>query len=224
MSKKVGVVAVLLVLALGGCTKQGTVTDTFYMLGRSVLEGWFYHWGWDGDDAHAVVRDSFNLYHRYNFGPDEGMVDTVQSIVNRVPASPKPGIFFKLCFVDFTGGTQADAEANLARNKAIVDSVYAIVVTDHGYPLILGNALPTTEAETDTFLFWNHTQYNQYLETLHTQHPNQVFVFDMYSVLTDSTTHAIRSDYATAADDAHPNDAGYTALDTPFSNFLKANF
>ncbi len=224
MLKKVGVVAVLCVLALGGCTQKQSAIGTFYMLGRSVLEGWFVHWGWDWDDTHPVVRDSFTIYHRYNAGPDEGMVDTTRSIVGHIPSTPKPVIFFKLCFVDFTGGTQADADANLSRNKAIVDSVYKIVVTDRGYQLIIGNALPVPSGSIDQYIVWSQTQYNSYLSTLHTQHPNQVFVFDFYSVLA-GTNGAIKNEYTDGEpDDAHLNEAGYNAIDTPFFNFLETNF
>jgi hypothetical protein len=98
------------------------------------------------------------------------------------------------------------------------------VVVQYGYPLILGNALPRVAIYTDQHLISEHKQYNQYLQSLQSQHPGQVFVFDMYSVLTDSVTGALKSNYTDDPTDAHPNAAGYTALDTPFFNFLEANF
>ncbi len=202
-------------------------SGTIYMLGRSVTYNWFQHWGWDWDDSHPVVHGRFNLYHREIVGPDDGgqvTVDTVRQIINAIPASQTPVIFFKLCFVDFYGGSQDEANTNLERNKSVVDSVYSIVVNQYGYKLIIGNALPRLASETDSFLVWNHEQYNLYLESLHTQHSTEVLVFDLYSVLTNTTTGGIKSEYAAAADDAHPNDAAYVALDTPFFNFLEVNF
>ena len=46
----------------------------------------------------------------------------------------------------------------------------------------------------------------------------------MYSVLTNASG-ALKSEYASqGGTDSHPNEAGYTALDTPFFNFLEENF
>jgi hypothetical protein len=81
-------------------------SHNIYMLGRSVLEGWFHHWGWDDNDDHPIDTLGFKLYHRYIVGPYEGAqvtVDTVRNRVENIPASSNPVIFFKLCFDDFTG-------------------------------------------------------------------------------------------------------------------------
>lgn len=198
-----------------------------YMMGRSVTENWFKHWGWDYDDSHPVVHGRFRLYHRYVEGPDNGapvMVDSVRSLLAGIPADPKPAIFFKLCFIDYYGGSQEEADSNLVRNKGIIDSVFTMVTIEYGYPLVLGNALPRIASETDSFLVWNHKQFNQYLTSLAALHPEDVHVFDFYSVLVDPATGGIKTAYRTAADDAHPNEAAYDALDTPFFNLLEADF
>jgi hypothetical protein len=208
-------------------TGTQVTSGVIYMMGRSVTENWFKHWGWDFDDSHPVTHGRFNLYHRSVEGPDNGaqaMVNSVKGLLQNIPADPKPVIFFKLCFVDFYGGSPEEADTNRTRNQGIIDSVYNIVTQQYGYDIIFGNALPRTAGETDQFLVSNHEQYNQYLDSLHTQHPDDVFVFDLYSVLTDTATGGIKSAYATAADDAHPNEAGYDVLDTPFLNFLETNF
>jgi len=242
--KKIALISMLLLLLAAGISacgggeeilttstptpsETGMLRNTVYMMGRSVLQGWFNHWQWDGDDNTLVAHGRFDLYHRFIEGPDNGaqvMVNSVKDILSPIPASQNPAIFFKFCFIDFYGGSQEEADANLQRNKEIIDSVYDVVVNQHGYKLILGNALPRTAQETDQYLIANHEQYNQYLESLQSQHPGEVFVFDMYSILTDPNTGGIKSNYATAADDAHPNDKGYDALDTPFFDFLETNF
>jgi len=248
--KKIALIAMLLLLLAAGISACGggeeittgeeiltTPTQTpsatgmsgkiVYMMGRSVTEGWFKHWQWDYDDNDPISHGEFQLFHRYVEGPDNGaqvMVNSVKQNLKDISANQKPVIFFKLCFIDFYGGSQEEADLNLQRNKGIVDSVYDIVVNQYGYTLILGNALPRTTQETDQYLVSNHERYNQYLEILQSQHPGEVFVFDLYSILTDTNTGGIKSNYATAADDAHPNDKGYDALDTPFFDFLETNF
>jgi hypothetical protein len=203
------------------------ISRNIYMMGRSVLEGWFKHWQWEYDDNAPVSHGEFQLFHRYVEGPDNGaqvMVNSVKQNLKDISANQKPVIFFKLCFIDFYGSSQEEADLNLQRNEGIVDSVYDIVVNQYGYTLILGNALPRTAQETEQYLISNHQEYNQYLESLQSQHPGVVLVFDMYSILADPNTGGIKSKYATGSDDAHLNDKGYDALDTAFFDFLEANF
>jgi len=201
-------------------------SGNIYMLGRSVLEGWFVHWGWDWDDEHPVVHDRFTLYHRYISAPWNGidnMIDSIRIIVENIPSDRNPIIFFKLCFADFEGGDQYGAETNLKRNEGIVDSVYKIV-SNYGYRLIVGNALPVPSSWIDQYMVWNQTEYNQWLLSLQTQHPGEVFIFDFYGILADDNG-AIKDEYTDGEpDDAHPNEAGYNVLDTPFFNFLECHF
>ncbi|MFQ6083172.1 MAG: hypothetical protein ACE5WD_07430 [Candidatus Aminicenantia bacterium] len=196
-----------------------------YMCGRSVMEGWFVHWGWDWNESHPVKHGRFNLYYRPIEGPWGGttMQDSVREVVNNIPNEKYPIVFFKFCFVDFEGGSQSQAQANLNRNKNIVKEVYDIVVQQHGYKLIIGNALPMTANDTDSYLVWNHKQYNQWLVDFKNQHPGKVFIFDMYSILTDPDGN-LRSDYAVDEWDSHLNEAAYNALDTPFFQLLENNF
>ncbi len=196
-----------------------------YMLGRSVNEGWFYHWGWEGDDGVPVIRNGVSLYHRTIETPGEGheMVNSVREAVEAIPVDSGIVVFFKFCFEDFFGGSQEEADTNLARNRMIIDSVCAIVVDRHGYRLILGNALPKTAAETDQFLKWNHGQHNDYITARAAARP-EVFAFDLYGVLADPTSGAIRPEYAESAGDPHLNEAGYNALDTPWDALLDVVF
>jgi len=206
----------------GAATSSGNVV----MFGRAVLEGWFCHWGWRGDDATPVARSRFDLHYRYAESPEgsgENMVAGVASSVRHLTPADSFAVFFKLCFADFSGGDSANAAENLARNRSMVASVLDSVLA-HGCRLILGNALPVTRNQHDAWLFWNHARYNACPDSLAGAHQGLVFVFDMYSVLTDQATHALQSNYASGPDDAHPNDAGYSALDTFWDCLLEAFF
>ena len=201
-------------------------TTTFYLFGRSVLQGWFSHWGWDGEEATPVQRTRFELHHRYLTGPEDAGANTIADFraqVNALDIAANPAVFFKLCFVDFTGGDSTEAQANLDRNERLVDSLLSIV-NGRGLRAVIGNALPKTESEFDAWLYWNHTRYNAYIDQLAQAHPDSVFVLDMYAVLADTATHCIRHEYRTGADDAHPNESGYDALDPVLDYLLEVHF
>jgi len=187
-----------------------------YMLGRSVMGGWFSHWG-----GSPHTYDRFTLeYHEVQSPPD--IVASAQAIIDSLTLCDQPVLFFKLCFVDFVGGDSMSAQENLDRNVNYVDSVYA-AATGRGLKMIAGNALPQVANATDQWLVWNHRQYNQRLLDLAAQHPGTLEVFDMYSVLADGSGN-LKSGYATGTDDSHPNEAGYTALDSAFFPFLETHY
>lgn len=193
-----------------------------YMLGRSVMAGWFDHWGWDGDDESSVYFHDYSLYHRYVDGPEgdgDNMVNSAHSIMNALPGGDK-AVFFKLCFVDFSGGSTEEADANYERNISIVENVYN-VAHGKGINLIVGNALPQVASATDSYLVANHRKYNQWLNDFAENH-SDFYVFDMYGTLSDSSGN-LKSGYATG-DDSHPNSAGYDALDTAYADFLANGF
>ncbi len=232
MLNKMSIVIVMSILALGGCGRDDTSTEpgdthTIYMLGRSVMEGWFEHWGWDSDDNHPVVHGRFTLYHRTVEPPDgdpETMVNSVREIVDNIPSGQGAEVFFKLCFADFVGSSQSEAQANLTRNQGIVEGVYDIVVDENGHRLIVGNALPVPSNWIDEYIVWNQTQYNQWLLNLQSQHSGTVFVFDLYGILA-GPTGAVRDEYTDGEpDDAHLNTAGYNALDDQFFGFVEGEF
>jgi hypothetical protein len=187
-----------------------------YMLGRSVMGGWFSHWG-----ADPFSHGRFTLaYHELESPPD--IVARTERIVDSITTGQNPVVFFKLCFVDFEGGDSATAQANLDRNLGYVQQVYDHTVTGRGLRLIVGNALPQVVRDHNTWLAWNHRQYNQRLLDFAAAHAD-VKVFDLYSVLSDANGD-LRSDYATSSDDSHPNDAGYAALDGPLFTLLEQNY
>jgi Bacterial Ig-like domain len=184
-----------------------------HMMGRSVMAGWFSHWG-----AETCAHGRFTLIHHVLESPPD-IVASACAIVDGIPADENPIVFFKLCFVDFEGGDSATAQANLDRNLDYVTQVYDSVVTGHGLRLIVGNALPQVSGATNDWLVWNHRQYNQRLLQFAAAHP-RVRIFDFYSVLSNAGG-ALKPEYATSSEDSHPNDLGYSALDPWFFSFLE---
>ncbi|MDP1809326.1 MAG: SGNH/GDSL hydrolase family protein [Actinomycetota bacterium] len=226
MGKKL-LLLILVLLALNGsgtvAAKAQTGTEgakrkQIWMMGRSVMAGWFAHMGSDG--IRPVKRGRFVFTYKA-IAPPPKIVNSVRK--HLAAAERRPMVFFKLCFVDFEGGTQEDAQANLTRNKTYIRRAYRVVVTTYHKRLIIGNALPKVAGETDTWLVWNHQQYNAWLNGFAAGHPGQVYIFSMYDVLRDGSGN-LRADYATSASDSHPNDAGYSALDAVYLPFLRSNF
>ncbi len=181
-----------------------------YMCGRSVMAGWFSHWG--GED---VIVGGYELIHRWASSLP-GSIDDVKSVADSIPAGANAALFYKLCFVDFEGGA-----ANLARNKADADQVLDYVVNVKHQKLIIGNALPKSQGSTDGALVSNHQQYNAYVAALAAAHPGQVWVFDLYGNLTVAGGW-LNPAYDTG--DGHPNNAGYNALDGPYMTLLGSVF
>jgi len=204
-------------LSVSFTTGEDTATlVTVYMLGRSVMAGWFGHWG---ESPHS--QDRFTLeYHEVQAPPD--IAASARAIVDSLTLCDQPVLFFKLCFVDFVGGDSSAAEENLDRNLRSVDSVYA-AARQRSLKMIAGNALPQVADATDQWLVWNHRQYNQGLLDLAAQHPDSLAIFGLYSVLADSNGN-LRPGYASGPDDSHPNEAGYTALDSAFFPLLEEHY
>jgi hypothetical protein len=191
-------------------------TVMLYMLGRSVMAGWFSHWGSD-----PYVSGRFLLeYHQVQPPPE--IVASVQSIVDSLSSCDNPAVFFKFCFVDFVGGDSVSAQTNLDTNLACIQRVYDAVVAGRSLDLVIGNALPQVASATDPWLVWNHRQYNRRVADFAAAHP-RVAVFNMYAVLADADGNLLPG-YATSSDDSHPNNAGYVALDAAFFPFIEQHF
>lgn len=184
------------------------------MLGRSVMAGWFAHWGDDGSGR--VTREGLTLRYREIEGPD-GIARSASEAIGEAPAGST--VFFKFCFVDFTAGDEMSMRAELQRNEGFVDQVVSAAEA-RGVRLIIGNALPNVASQTNPFLIREHREYNEWLEAVASEHPDTVRVFDEYSVLAGADG-ALKAEYASSPDDAHPNDAAYDALDQAFFESLE---
>jgi hypothetical protein len=216
----------LVTLVLAGCNSESNPTgpegtDTglhvsTLMCGRSVMQGWFDHWGSDG--SKAVTYGSFLLYYGALWSPPD-IIDSVQWQLNNVVTGNDWILFFKLCFVDFNGSSQAGAAENYDRNIGYLNSVYDLVVTQRGLKVIFGTALPKVSAYTTDELVWNHSLYNAWIKSFAASHPGEVYVFDMYEVLADSDG-SLRTDYAVSPTDSHLNASAYAALDSAFFAML----
>lgn len=187
-----------------------------WMMGRSVMGGWFSHWGSDGTTP--VYRGRFKLVYKELQPPPE-LISSARNHLQSV--TRPPNVFFKLCFVDFEGGSQAAAEANLARNKRRILRMYSMVRV-YKRRLLIGNALPKVAGDTDTWLVWNHRRYNRWLRSFAAGRP-RVYIFNQYAVLRDASGN-LRADYAADPGDSHLNESAYTALDNAFLPWLNSTF
>lgn len=185
------------------------------MFGRSVMEGWFIHWR--SDTSTSVKKEGYTLEYRELTSPPE-IVESFRRQINNLSTDEKPVIFFKFCFDDFQGGSKEEAEENLAENKKYIEEVYKIS-SQKGLRLIIGNALPRVSEYKTSYLKWNHREFNEWLFDFQTQHPDDIFIFDMYNQLTDSSGN-LKAEFTNDPSDSHPNDAGYKALDEAFLAFL----
>lgn len=177
-----------------------------FMLGRSVMSGWFDHWGSD-----PYYYRHFTLRYQ-ELEPPPTIAVRAREIIATSAAPAGSIFFFKLCFDDFTGGSQEEATANLERNFDYVQQVYDSAIRGSSWRLIVGNALPKVQSATDEWLVWNHRQYNARLNSFAQEH-ERIQVFDFYSVLSD-TGGALKPGFAARTEDSHLNAAGYAALDT----------
>jgi hypothetical protein len=188
------------------------------MFGRSVMAGWFDHWH---DDTTPMQKEGYTLeYHELSSPPE--IVESFKNEINKLSSGNKPIVFFKFCFVDFTGGSKQEAEENLEQNKKYIEEVYRITKYK-GLKLIIGNALSQVAASTDPDLKWNHKQFNQWLLDFQSEHEEDITIFDMYNVFIDSSGN-LKAEFASDPYDSHLNDAAYNSLDKAFFNLLKNRF
>lgn len=199
--------------------EKATSEQKVIMMGRSVMDGWFEHWGYDWEKP--VKREGYTLYYKeLEIPPD--IVDSAQTYVEE-NSDENAIVFFKLCFDDFVSGSKSDVNQNLRENKKYTRGVCDLVVKEHGLKLILGNALPHVENYTDSSLVRNNISYNEYLEELADEYGDNVVVFDQYSILTDDEGN-LKSEYAVDEEDSHLNEKAYDALDDSFFKLLEENF
>lgn len=199
-------------------TEEVETIDSVWMFGRSVMAGWFEYWG--GDTEKPLKNNGYTLTYKELYEPP----DIVESIKVHLKdlGGEKPAVFFKLCFVDFAGGTRQEASSNLEEHKNYIEEVYDLVVGKYDLKLLIGNALPQVANDTDEDLVWNHKRYNAWLNNFAEEHEGEVAIFDFYGVLTDDSEN-LKTEYAVDTYDSHPNSKAYAALDGKFFEFLDEN-
>ncbi|MEW6554405.1 MAG: SGNH/GDSL hydrolase family protein [Actinomycetota bacterium] len=191
---------------------------TIYMCGRSVLGGWFDHWGWDYDPMNPVRFDGHYLVYREMDVPP-GIADTAADAARAAAGAGVRTMFFKLCFADFTGGDEDSARENLRVNQGIIRDVVESAVEEEGLTLILGNALPMVREYTDEWLVWNHREYNRFLEELAVDYGGRVIILDLYGTLAAPEGWLLPR-YASDPYDSHLSGAAYDALDSELEEVL----
>lgn len=199
----------------GGADLHGA--ETLHMCGRSVLGGWFEHWGWDYDPENPVrFGPRYLVYHEMYVPPE--IVDSARDAASEA-AEGGGAMFFKLCFDDFAGGDEYSAHENLDANQEIIREVVEDAVEDKGLTLILGNALPKVREYTDEWLVWNHREYNRFLQELAGGYDGSVIILDLYGTLA-APGGWLRPEYADGPYDPHLNAAAYGALDEELRRVL----
>lgn len=173
------------------------------MLGRSVMAGWFDHWGWDGE---SVSREGFVLRYGELAGPPD-IADSACAYIADAP--PGSIVFFKFCFVDFSAGDRETADAELAEREEQARRVAECAAT-RPVTLVFGNALPQTASQSNPVLVDEHRRFDEWLREFANE--NGAFVVDLNSELTDGAG-SLRAEFASGPDDAHLTDVAYEALD-----------
>jgi hypothetical protein len=191
---------------------------TIFMCGRSVLGGWFDHWGWDHDPQNPVRFGRYYLVYREMDVPP-GIVDSAADAARAAAAAGSEAMFFKLCFADFAGGDEYSARENLQGNEDIVREVVETTVEEEGMTLILGNALPMVREYTDDWLVWNHHEYNRFLDELASEYGGKIVILDLYGTLA-APGGWLLPEYAADSYDSHLNDTAYDALDAELQKIL----
>jgi hypothetical protein len=175
------------------------------MLGRSVMRGWFEHWGWDGDGP--VYDHGFAFSYAEVASPPDIAEDAAAEI-----AAVEPGtiVVFKLCFVDFWASSAGEVDANvdecLGYASRVVDAA-----EERGVRLVLGNALPKVRGETTAALLDAHALYNAGIEEL-ARGRDDVVVLDLHGALVGHDG-ALAKGLAVSPEDSHLNDEAYSLLD-----------
>lgn len=180
----------------------GTVT----MNGRSVMEGWMKHWGfnWEG----PVEKNGYLLDYKELDGNDIA----ASFAKNTEGLAPGSVAFFKFCFVDFDG-------SNLRQRESEVEKVIQ-TAGERGLKLVIGNALPVRKQDGNPEILDEYMKYNEFLRQK-AAGCQGVWVYDFYGVLAGPDGW-LKPEYET--EDSHPNDEAYSALDPSLFELLGAVF
>jgi len=177
---------------------------TIRMNGRSVMYNWLQHWGYQGDGT--VEKNGYTFDYKELDASDIGnMAGSFASNTAGLPAGSV--VFFKFCFVDFSGD-------NLQTLEGVVDKVVA-TAKERGFKLIVGNALPVRKQDGSPAQISEYKAYNSWLESK--SKSDGFTVFDEYTVLA-APDGFLNPSYDTG--DSHPNGEAYDAMDAKFFPLL----
>ena len=191
-------------------------SNRILMLGRSVMGGWFSHWG----DSQHVNRDGYDLFYGEMESPPQ-IANSAINIINQKNVDATWAVFFKFCFVDFEVYSQQEAEQKLQENKNYLDQVRQYVRSTKKAYLIIGTALPEVCENSNDSIKWLQQQYNTWVKSLPAA-DTKIKVFDMYSILVNGNG-CLRNDYKAGQYDSHLNEKAYNALDQQYFPFLHGN-
>ena len=138
----------------GASGESGWSDTPVLMLGRSVMWGWFKHWGWDGAfESMPFQKDGYSLTFNELQEPP-GIADSAMAYMDEAPEGCV--VLFKFCFLDFHGGEDFTFEEQKEWVEQVADKA-----EERGQRLIFGNALPKTKGETDSALVAEHERFNE---------------------------------------------------------------
>lgn len=198
------------------------------MTGRSTMGLWFKHWRWPlllrwkttyrswPFPYSTHVAGSVGLFYRPLDGPGAGEIERwgepmAASFDSVLAAEEFDAAFFKFCFVDFDLRAGQDAGERLAAMRRTVERVRESCAR-RGIPLVIGNALPLGRPTADVVDL--QRRFNAWLDEFASGN-NDVRVFDFFSRLA-GPDGALKPELARSADDPHPNDRAFSALDDAF--------
>jgi hypothetical protein len=192
------------------------------LLGRSVTEGWFQHWGAKVGGGHKHGR--YRLLHRpfQHYEPAPSLWASQADAVLQRYGKHLHAVQYKLCFVDFNADTSLDVFRDVA------EAMYKVVVKKHGKVLIIGNALPSMPRESTlrggdiNHVVRLNNEYNNWLQLFAKAHP-RVVIFDQNKVLIDDKGF-LRADYAQSPTDSHLKGVAYRAMDKAYFALLDKQF
>lgn len=183
-------------------TGENTVT----MNGRSVMEGWMSHWGYDWEGP--VTENGYTLDYKELDADLSNIANSFQENVENLPEESV--VFFKFCFDDFYGD-------NLSQLEGIIDDVVQVAEVGN-LKLIIGNALPKHAEDSSSELVDEYESYNSYLEEIASNH-DSVWIFDFYGVLAGGNGY-LKDEYDVG--DSHLTEEAYEALDPGFFDLLNS--
>ena len=186
------------------------------MMGRSVMQGWFDHWEWNGHNS--IKQEGYALYYGELEAPP-GIADSAIGYIGRVPDGTV--VFFKLCFEDFYADTPGEVAGNLDENLGYVNAVVT-AASGRNIKLVLGNALPDTISHVTGPRIDLYRRYNAELDRIAAASGGKVIVFDQYGILANHQG-ALTKGFAYRPDDAHLSDHAYRTLDEELFTFLDEN-
>lgn len=151
-----------------------------FVIGRSFVTTWLSTFG--GSATKPVKKDQYTLYQK-NVDAPPNLVECAVKTCSK-GADKNTVILFILDFEDFKGGSKEAADKNLKRNQDIILEIVENLVVKRKLKVLIANALPRAQKNSDKYLVANQKAYNNWLEELLKKHKN-AGIFNIYDKTAD---------------------------------------